>query len=276
MKNENLHLPSQLDGKFWKYASRGNEGRVFQEHMHEELEVNIVTSGYANYLILGKRYKMVPGTQVWLFPEHPHLLLEKSNDFEMVIVVFKKKLLKRLVAQGADRVLISKKYDQPFVKEHSERERIELFKMCKMGIECDHDRALYNSALAFTCLKAWELFKRGAQPNKQVNVSVDIQQCLKLIESTQFISLNSLAEKLKLSPSQLSRQFQAQVGLKLSTYKQNIYLERFMKMWTENCDLNFLQGALKAGFGSYAQFHRVFKEKYGCGPASYKREYIQT
>jgi AraC-like DNA-binding protein len=32
-----------------------------------------------------------------------------------------------------------------------------------------------------------------------------------------------------------------------------------------------LDAALEAGFGSYPQFHRVFKRVIGCSPGSYRR-----
>jgi len=34
---------------------------------------------------------------------------------------------------------------------------------------------------------------------------------------------------------------------------------------------NMTQAALASGFGSYAQFHRVFKRHFGFGPAEYRR-----
>lgn len=34
-----------------------------------------------------------------------------------------------------------------------------------------------------------------------------------------------------------------------------------------------LEAALAAGFGSYPQFHRVFKRVVGCSPVDYRRRY---
>ena len=82
-------------------------------------------------------------------------------------------------------------------------------------------------------------------------------------------TLESLADRAGLSPSRLSRLFKQQTGVPLVNYRQRHCLEQFFQLYGQNCEQKILNTALRAGFGSYPQFHRVFKRFIGCSPADY-------
>ena len=66
-----------------------------------------------------------------------------------------------------------------------------------------------------------------------------------------------IAAKLDISLSRLARVFKAQLGMSLVEYRNRLRLERFSALMAQG-HTNLLAAALAAGFGSYAQFHRVF------------------
>jgi AraC-like DNA-binding protein len=275
MKFQKLFLEENLDGDIWLYEKHRNNTNFGEEHIHEELEVNIVISGTANYLISGKRYQLTPGIQVWLFPKHPHVLLETSKDFKMWVVVFKKTMIKRLVDDGAERVLSAELFNEDFVKENNSLESHELSDLCKQTIGVKDNVALRNAAIAYLCLKSWDLFKNGSRPEEYVSISKNIQKAISMIEHSSYISMQEMCLELSINPSKLSREFKNQLGLTMSDYRQKIYLDRFMSKWNQNKKINLLKSALDSGFGSYAQFHRVFKKNLGVGPAVYKRTFMK-
>ncbi|MEY2936692.1 MAG: hypothetical protein RL033_7441 [Pseudomonadota bacterium] len=80
-----------------------------------------------------------------------------------------------------------------------------------------------------------------------------------------------LATRLGLSESCLSRAFKSEMGFSVSQYRGRIKLERFFAL-VDGRGGNLLAAALDAGFGSYAQFHRVFRSVLGKTPSEYLAE----
>ena len=79
---------------------------------------------------------------------------------------------------------------------------------------------------------------------------------------------NHLAKMLGVSPGKLARDFKAEMGVSLVEYRNRLRLERFLAM-VDRGGGNLLEAALDAGFGSYAQFHRVFRAMLGTTPREY-------
>jgi AraC-like DNA-binding protein len=67
-----------------------------------------------------------------------------------------------------------------------------------------------------------------------------------------------VASQLDISLSRLARVFKVEMGMSLVAYRNRLRLDRFMTL-VDRGDSNLLEAALAAGFGSYAQFHRVFR-----------------
>jgi len=67
-----------------------------------------------------------------------------------------------------------------------------------------------------------------------------------------------IAGKLDISLSRLARVFKAEMGMSLVEYRNRLRLDRFAVL-LDRGRTNLLEAALAAGFGSYAQFHRVFR-----------------
>ena len=57
----------------------------------------------------------------------------------------------------------------------------------------------------------------------------------------------------------------------LVDFRNRQRLQRFLRLYGRGRRVSILDAALEAGFGSYPQFHRVFKDQMGCGPAEYWR-----
>jgi methylphosphotriester-DNA--protein-cysteine methyltransferase len=94
-----------------------------------------------------------------------------------------------------------------------------------------------------------------------------VRQALALIsENPDSESLSELAKQCSISEAYLSRMFRQQVGIPLSQYKNNIRLGRFWECYGDGHSINMTEAMLEAGFGSYAQFYKVFRAQYGRGP----------
>jgi len=89
------------------------------------------------------------------------------------------------------------------------------------------------------------------------------------------LGLVELAPKSGLSPHRLSRLFKQQTGVTLVDFRNRQRVERFLEIYGRPAR-TMLDAALAAGFGSYPQFHRVFKRIAGCAPANIAAIYLRA
>lgn len=92
-----------------------------------------------------------------------------------------------------------------------------------------------------------------------------------LLQDDHALSRAELASRVGVSVSGLSRAFKSEMGLSVAQYRSRLRLERFLTL-VEPRGGNLLAAALDAGFGSYAQFHRVFRSALGKAPKQYLAE----
>ncbi len=81
---------------------------------------------------------------------------------------------------------------------------------------------------------------------------------------------HAMAKALGTTADRLGRVFKAEMGETLPDYRNRLRLERFFSV-VDTGGGNLLRAALDAGFGSYAQFHRVFHQAFQCAPVDYLR-----
>lgn len=98
-----------------------------------------------------------------------------------------------------------------------------------------------------------------------------VAQALEKLRTDPSVSRGELAEGLGVSPSKLGKAFRAQMGIAFVDYRNQLRLERFLKLVFPGGG-NVSQAAKSAGFGSYAQFHRVFRALVGKSPKEYLKQ----
>jgi AraC-like DNA-binding protein len=92
-----------------------------------------------------------------------------------------------------------------------------------------------------------------------------VKSVLRALEENPRSSGESLARQLSISAGHLARSFKAEVGVSLVEYRNRRLMDRFF-VALERGNGNLLAAALEAGFGSYTQFHRVYKRMFGTCP----------
>jgi AraC-like DNA-binding protein len=85
------------------------------------------------------------------------------------------------------------------------------------------------------------------------------------------LSCDELARDLALSPHTLSRSFRRETNMSIVEYRNELRLARFLSYVDSEAN-SVADAAREAGFGSYAQFHRVFRARYGQSPRDYVTE----
>ena len=105
------------------------------------------------------------------------------------------------------------------------------------------------------------------------------RRALAAVSESPRIGLTPLARQLRADPSEVSRYFHRDVGIKLVQYRARLRLLKFITLVDQGRD-NLLAAAEAAGFGSYSQCHRTFQSELGYAPreflASGQRQRMQA
>lgn len=267
---QRLQLPTPLDGSVWRYASLASANR---RHHHVELELNLVTRGRGTYLLGNRRYEICRGDLLWLFPAQEHVLSEQSSDFQMWVAVFRRRVIKRSAIGPGARALLQRSYTGDACRRLKQHDLIrfeELFEELSTADEA----GLMNAGLGYALLHAWKCFERASEvPVRELHPSVERAARLMQDESADTAEANlvELAHRAGLSASRLSRLFKQQTGSTLVDFRNRQRVERFRRLYASGEHHTLLSAALESGFGSYPQFHRVFRQVVGCSPKEYAR-----
>lgn len=95
-----------------------------------------------------------------------------------------------------------------------------------------------------------------------------IRRVVSMLDGDPRLTGESLAKQFCISPGHLARTFRQEMGTSLVDYRNHLRLDRFFAL-TQQGQRNLLESALEAGFGSYAQFHRVHRQVTGVAPRHY-------
>jgi AraC-like DNA-binding protein len=271
---QHLKLPANLDGKVWRYANPAGANR---RHHHAELELNLVTHGTGTYLLGNRKYQIGRSDLLWLFPAQEHVLIEQTPDFQMWIIVFRRRLIKRVAVDPASIPLLQQHCSDDACRRLRQHDLGRFEELFAQLTDSDDEPGLLNAGLAFALLQAWKCFERAREvPGRSIHPAVERTAHLMLSDEHNY-TLPELARRAALSPSRLSRLFKQQTGLSIVEFRNRQRMQRFLDRYDivrgPRRRTTLLEGALAAGFGSYPQFHRVFRQVTGCSPAQYQRRY---
>lgn len=90
-----------------------------------------------------------------------------------------------------------------------------------------------------------------------------LSRVAEVLGETPSLSFQEVARRLRMSRGHLTRSFKRQVGSSIVEYRNELRLARFLAQAPTS---GLLEAALSAGFGSYAQFHRVYRARFGKSP----------
>ncbi|HET7623831.1 MAG TPA: helix-turn-helix transcriptional regulator [Verrucomicrobiae bacterium] len=263
-----LKLPGQLDGNLWRYRQSGRNAM----HRHAELELNLITSGSGLYLLENRKYAIRRGDLLWLFPAQEHVLIEQSPDFEMWIGVLKPKAIRRIATDKPTKILRQTNPAGEYCRRLSQPALARLEKLFSEIVATNDRPGHFNAGLGYAFLTAWQQFEQAADvPLDDVHPAVE--RAARLIRNESNASnLEQLARQAGLSAHRLSRLFKKQTGIALVDFRNRRRVEKFLEIYGTGQRQTMLNAALEAGFGSYAQFHRVFKRVTGRSPGSQRRD----
>ena len=265
---QQLKLPAALEGNLWHYR---HHGRANAMHRHAELEFNLVTQGRGLYLLANRKYQVRRGDLLWLFPAQEHVLIEQSADFEMWIGVTKPATVRRIATDAGANVLRQANPAGEYCRRLSQPAFTRLETLLAEIAATQNRPGLFNAGLHYALLAAWQQFEHAADvPVHDVHPAVE-KAARYIRDQNNTTGLEELARHAGLSAPRLSRLFKQQTGIALVDFRNRQRVEKFLALYRTGQRMTMLEAALEAGFGSYPQFHRVFKRVLGNSPGDYRR-----
>jgi AraC-like DNA-binding protein len=285
-----LKIDPQYDG-FLFLAETVRNPPILVSHRHREVELNLVVNGKITYVLDGRSYTFGRGSLLWFFPSQEHQIMHRTSDAQYYVGVFTPDMIQRacrsatyadLGKEDVGDVGILHSILEPARFDLMERMMAEIMegsmdadllnREAGFGVDSSfryahHDPDALNAGLRHLLLLAWRYQQTAGAHADSLKLHPSVRQALALIsENPESESLGELARKCSVSEAYLSRLFRKQVGIPLSQYKNNIRLGRFWECYSRADSINMTEAMLEAGFGSYAQFYKVFRAQYGCGP----------
>jgi AraC-like DNA-binding protein len=114
-------------------------------------------------------------------------------------------------------------------------------------------------------VKARQNARAWSRPQLPLPQSPIVRRVLDAFRADPQKSGERIARELGISPGYLARTFKQAMGMSLVEYRNRWRLERFASVLEQN-GRTLEQAAREAGFGSYAQFHRVHRQLTGAAP----------
>jgi AraC-like DNA-binding protein len=95
-----------------------------------------------------------------------------------------------------------------------------------------------------------------------------VRKVTRVLADDPSLTCEELAARVHLSAGRLARTFKRETNTSVVDHRNALRLARFLDRVDAQAR-NLLEAALDAGFGSYAQFHRVFRARFGKTPSAY-------
>jgi AraC-like DNA-binding protein len=284
----NLKLAKTYDGLLFLADSTRHPQEIHSHH-HRELELNVIVRGSIAYVVDGRRFTFFPRTLIWLFPQQEHQLVDRSANAQFYVAVFKPSLVKRSCRSELNQDL-KRNFHESVLNTLLDPESFELIrntmaslmlgsldadilnKEAGFGPASDfcfehRDPDALNAGLSYLMLMCWRSQLKGKATNVPVVLHPVIRRALKYLSKDEREgSLDELARECGASKSYLSRKFHEQIGVPLNRYRNSLRLSRFFQHYREDERKTITEAVYAAGFGSYAQFYKVFSQAYGRGP----------
>ncbi|MCC5807199.1 MAG: helix-turn-helix transcriptional regulator [Opitutales bacterium] len=286
---ENLKLSPGYDG-FLFLAESVRNPPVLRPHHHVELEINLVVQGTITYVADGRRYTFGQRTLLWFFPAQEHQLVDRTPDARYYVAVFKPALIRRSCRGSAYAGLKRQSHPDGVLNTVLEPESYDLMKktmdaLMEGSLDPDilnreagygyQSNFVYrhadpdglNAGLHHLLLLSWRSRESGRVLSRPVALHPCVRRALAhLAAEADPVDLPTLARACGVSPAYLSRLFARQMGQPLSQYRNALRLGRFWEAMARPDRPTVTEAVYAAGFGSYAQFYKVYRQAYGSGP----------
>lgn len=247
---------------------------ILPPHHHDHLEINLIESGNAKYTVDDRIYAMESRCIVFLFPAQEHALYDRSQDFKMWNITVRQSFLNTICKS---KYLIPLKIQNPkenFCRQlHPSAARVYERLIPEIAQQRGDHPVIYRIGLSYLVAALWKDYHENSAPVAHAPVTPYVQKAVYLLSHPDAPeNLRDLGAALNISPSQISRMFKSEMGVPITKFRNRIKLDLFMNLMFKHPDHDLLTLAMDAGFGSYTQFFRIFREQMQMTPEEFRKK----
>jgi AraC-like DNA-binding protein len=272
-----LDLPraGDVDAGIWYSTAASTR---YPAHWHDELELNLVLWGRAQYQIGPRKLELERGSLLLLQPGQQHTLLAVSDDLAMWVASFRPCAIRD--AEELAGIRFDERRIAFSVRPLLPPRLLELSALHARLSSYDDPLQLNSAArqLLARVFRAWQE-SHGIQETPGASgglcaapLHAAVARARVLIRTPDGApSLSVLSRHCGLAAGRLSRVFKQQMGLSIVQFRNHYRVQHFISQFGRGDGQTMLDAALECGFGSYAQFHRAFHHVTGYAPSEHLR-----
>lgn len=187
-----------------------------------------------------------------------------NNIFNETDPIIQEELSKRLISAVTSHML-----SYPFVNDsHLSNVYDDLSTAIQNGADSEELKKSLVSALNTLCQDFSEILKKQRNP-----YIIAAQEFIEVNYSNPALSLEEIAENLKIAPNYLSTIFSKNLGIKLFEYVNEYRLEKSIELLLHT-DKTVNEISIECGFGSSRNYIRIFKKYKDNTPGAYRKQHI--
>jgi AraC-like DNA-binding protein len=271
-------IPREIDGIALLGDFEHGPGRsgLANRHNHAELELHLVTRGRCVFLLGESRIEAERGTLLWVPPRREHTVLDPSPDFRRWMLLSRPRLVRRVLPTDDARSLLGSgdaadgaRLARTLAPHHALALASKFTETQRIGRE---HFSLHNANMAYLLARTFSAFSAADALPVWSALHPAVAAAVRLLRAPEGdLARSALARRCGLSEWHLSKLFHEQLGVSLVDFRNRCRLERFLELYGDGARVKLSAAALDAGFGSYPQFHRVFRARMGHAPSELAR-----
>jgi AraC-like DNA-binding protein len=223
-------------------------------HSHVGAELNLLMSGRLVYEVGAERLEVRAGELLVIAPGAPHQIIEASSDAAFWVIESSSSEAPSWFKQSAS-YLTTDDWVRAFVSVLRK-----LWLRPSPAAENELWGALFSALDGGPPL--------GVQRTLLLHPAVKRARVICQSELEGELNMTDLGKRAGISPSRLSHLFLEQLGITPLQYRNFCRVQYFIQRHGES-GASLMRAALRAGFGSYPQFHRSFQQVCGAPPAAH-------
>jgi len=253
-------------------------------HKHDDLEVFIMISGNASYIVENNLYSLSSGDILILNGKERHRqILQQCSGYESIQLNFKESITDFINSPAFNPTccFINRPLGVNNKKTLDESKLKEILDLCHKIERVKIYYPLGNEIFKLTYLIQILMhiniaYLEISKPGNNGSLPKSIQRALDIINGcyNADLSLESISHELKISRFNLSREFKRYTGYNLKEY---IILKRIQnaRRLIEN-GFSTSDACSMSGFNDYSNFMRLFKKVVCLTPSEYKKNYYKA
>lgn len=243
--------------RLWQRASARHH--AFRPSTHAELVVLHATKGEARYVIGGRVLRLRAGSLLLAWAGEAHFLARDTPEFDMWVGLI------------SDRFSVGRcdlpPVDGGGLEAEARGVRPEVSAQLAglaRAVQEAPSAAAWEVGCHWWLMQVWSAWQAAPEAGG-VALHPSVARAAEALQRDPTLSAGALGQVAGLSSGRLGQVFAAEMGESLVAFRTRQKLQRVEDL-VGGQGMDLLNASLEAGFGSYAQFFRAYRGRYGVGP----------